>query len=93
MNSSYSIANYTLLNDSLLYTDHINRKYTYQQVAVAPIEAYRYQGNLYGLFRALGISSSLFAFALYLNGFTNPSNYDGSKTTFKVPIKVQIPEY
>lgn len=93
MNPSYSILNYTLLNDSLLYTDYINRRYTYQQVAVAPIEAYRYQGNLYGLFKGLGISSSLYTYAMYLNGYTNPCNYDGVKTTFKVPIKVQIPEY
>ena len=93
MATGYSLANYTYLNDRLLYTDHINRNYNYQQVAVAPIEAYRFQGNLYGLFRVLGIPASLYVYAMYLNGYTNPTNYDGSKTNFKVPIKPPIPDY
>ena len=93
MSGSYSLPNYVDFNDILLYTDYINRKYTYQQVTVEPIEAYRFQGNLYGLFRMIGIKSSLFPYALYLNGYNNPCSYEGKKIEFKIPIPLNIPEY
>lgn len=93
MTGSYALPNYVHMNDRLLYTDHVNRKYTYEQVSVPAIEAYRYQGNLFGLFKLVGIRPSLYFYAMYLNGYTIPTNYDGMKTTFKVPVKVSIPEY
>lgn len=93
MTNGYEIPDYKYLNDRLLYIDYIDKNYNYQQVSVLPVEAYRYQGNLFGLFRQIGIPSSLYIYAMYLNGYNNPNNYDGVKNTFKVPVRVPIPEY
>lgn len=89
---TYRMPSYTYFNDRLTYMDYIDRKYTYEEVVVAPMDCYRFQGNLYGLFKHLGIIESLLPFALYLNGFTNPTSYDGTKMTFKVPKMPPIPQ-
>lgn len=93
MTNGYTIPDYTHLNDRLLYIDYIDRNYTYREASVEPVQAYRYQGNLFGLFRSLNIPSGLYVYAMYLNGYNNPTNYDGVQYTFKIPVRVPIPEY
>lgn len=93
MNSVYGAPGYVYLNDRLLYIDHVDKNYRYQQVSILPIDAYRYQGNLFGLFKHMGVSPSLHVYAMYLNGYTNPLNYDGAVHTFKIPVHAPIPEY
>lgn len=93
MTNFYTIPSYTHLNDRLLYIDYIDRNYTYKEGSIEPVEAYRYQGNLFGVFKALGIPSGLYVYAMYLNGYNNPTNYDGVQYTFKIPVRVPIPEY
>lgn len=93
MNNNYAVKSYTNLNDRLLYIDYVERRYNYEEVSILPIEGYRHQGNLFGLFKLMGINPSLYIYAMYLNGYNNPVSYEGKKITFKVPVKVPIPEY
>ena len=90
--ATYRIPDYTYFNDRLTYIDYIDRHYSYEEVVVSPMEAFRYQGNLLGLFKHLGVTEPLLPFALYLNGYTHPANYDGKQVTFKLPKMPPIPE-
>lgn len=83
---------YQYFNDRLTYIDYILRKYEYEEVVVNPMDAYRFQGNLYGLFKEIGVPDKLLSFALYLNGYTNPCQYDGKQVNFKIPKMPPIPE-
>lgn len=89
--NDYSFDNIETLNDNLQYIDYINNNYEFKEVIVEPILAYKYQGNLFGLFHELNISPNLFLFTLYINGYNNPIEYDGNKLTFKIAIKPPIP--
>ena len=89
--SEYSFDQYTELNDNLQYLDYIKANYEFKQVAVDPGTAHRFQGNLFGLFRALNIEANLFLFTMYLNGYTNPVDFNGDVFTFKVATKPPIP--
>jgi hypothetical protein len=77
--------------DSLQYVDYTNQNYVYEETMTTPDLAWRYQGDLYGLFGAMGIESKDFIFTMYINGYTNPTNYDGLRTTFKLAPKPNIP--
>lgn len=90
--ADYSLGPYNEWNDRLIYMDYVNKKYEYKEVATTPIDAYRFQGNLYGLFKTLGVPQNLFFYTMYLNGYTNPHNYEGKKLVFKVPVMPPIPE-
>lgn len=87
----YRMPDYPYFNDRMTYMDLIQRNYEYEEVLVAPMEGYHYQGNLYGLFKTLGVADNLLPLALYINGFTNPTSYDGSKVSFKIPKMPPIP--
>lgn len=87
------IPDYVYLNDRLVYIDWIDRNHTYSVMTVNPMDAYRYQGNLYALFADMGIDANLWIYAMYLNGYTNPFSYDGRKIDFKKPVAVPIPAY
>lgn len=91
--ATYRVPDYKYLNDRLVYIDYVDRNYTYEQAMVAPMDAYRFQGNLLGLFRFMGVSDTLLPYALYLNGYTNPTNYDGKQLTFKLPKMPPIPTH
>lgn len=88
---SYSFDSYVELNDNLLYLDYINNNYKFKKESIDPATAYRYQGNLLGLFKEMGISDDLLFFTMYINGYNNPVDYKGDKLTFKVAIKPPIP--
>lgn len=89
--NDYSFDSIQQMNDNLVYINYIDANYEYDIVTVSPDDAYRYQGNLFGLFKEMGLSPSLFLYALYLNGYTNPIDFDGKQTVFKKPIKPPIP--
>lgn len=88
----YRLGTFTEWNERLIYMDYVNKTYEYREVVATPIEAYRYQGNLFGLFKSLGVSPSMFFYAMSLNGYTNPLNYEGKNLIFKIPVMPPIPE-
>lgn len=87
----YQFDSLTELNDNLQYLDYINQHYEFQTVNVQPDVAYRYQGNLFGLLRELKVKPPLFVYTMYLNGYTNPREYDGNETQFTLAIRPPIP--
>lgn len=89
--NDYSFDSTTQLNDNLQYLDFIKANYEFTEIAVDPGVAYRYQGNLFGLFRQLNIDAKLFVYTMYLNGYTNPVDYNGERFNFKIAIKPPIP--
>lgn len=93
MVNDYQFESLTEINDNLQYLDYINANYEFNNVNVLPDIAYKFQGNFFGLLRHLGnIPPSLFTFTMYINGMTNPYEYDGEKMlTIKVAIRPPIP--
>ena len=90
--SDYRLGSFTEWNERLIYMDYVDKNYQYKEIATTPIEAYRYQGNLFGLFKLLGVHQSLYFYSMYINGYTNPLNYEGKKLVFKIPVLPPIPE-
>lgn len=89
--NDHKFNDYVNLNDNLIYLDYINIVYNFNDVATTPDLALRYRGNLFGLFKELGISSNLYVYTMYINGYTSPLDFDGTKFEFKLPIKPPIP--
>lgn len=89
--NTYRFADYNKLNDNLLYLDHIDITYNFNEVGVSPDVALRYRGNLFGLFQHMGIEKDLYVFMMYINGYTSPVDFDGNKFTFKLAIKPLVP--
>jgi len=67
-----------------LHLDYINKTNGFQVVNVEDIIAYRYQGNLYGLFKEINIPIFLHEYTAYINGYMNPVDYDGTQTMIKI---------
>jgi hypothetical protein len=86
-----SVDDYNTLNQILLHIDYVNLRYTYEEMTVNPIDAYRYQGNLYGLFRLMNLEPAMFVYTMHLNGYNSPLNFEGLKTVFKIPVAPPIP--
>ena len=86
-----SVESYTEMNEVLLHMDFVNQNYAYREVTVADIDAYRHQGNLYGLFYLMGIVPELHLYTMHLNGYTNPVDYEGEKLVFRIPVMPPIP--
>lgn len=89
--NDYQFDSLTQMNDNLQYLDYINHNYQFQDTTVDPHLSYKYQGNLFGLFREMGIQPHLFVYTMYLNNYSDPREFDGIKTTFKLAIKPPIP--
>jgi len=89
--NDYSFSTYTNINDMLQFIDLINKKYTYQELTILPDIAYKYQGNLFGLFREMGIAPSLYLATMYINGYVNPTEYESNKFQFKMPVTPPMP--
>ncbi len=49
-----------------------------------------WRGDLYGLFNSLGISPRMYWVVGVINGFDDPSDYDGSVLTFVIPTETDI---
>jgi len=92
MVNDYSFESYSEMNDYLQFIDYVNKNYEYDEKTITPDSGYKYQGNLFGLFRDMRITPNLFVFTMYLNGFTNPTEYDGVKLNFKIAVKPPIPK-
>ena len=90
-NNDYSFSSLSVINDNLQYIDYVDRTYGYETINVSPDVAYRYQGNLFGLFSELNIKPSLFLYTMYANGYNNPTEYDGKVYTLKKPSRPSIP--
>ena len=90
-NVGYLFKNITEINDALLYLDYIDNTYEFTEVSIDPFIGYRNQGNLFKLFSEMNIEPNLYLFSMYVNGYTNPRQYNGDKSTFKVPIHPPIP--
>lgn len=96
MLKSYQVNNYNFesisqLNDNLQYLDYLKKNIEFKTISINNALAYRYQGNLFGLLKELGISSDLFLYTMYINDFSNPVEFDGNKYILKIPIKPPIP--
>lgn len=86
----FSIPSYQELNETLLHIDFVDLHYEYEEVMVSAMDAYRFQGNLYGLLRQLNVRRDMLLYTMQLNGYNNPSNYEGVKTIFKIPVPPPI---
>lgn len=93
MEYNAKVEDYVGLNDRLCYVDYVSRNFGYTTVSINPMDAYRLQGNLYAVFASLGVDPNMYVYAMYVNGYTNPMNYEGKKVTFKIPTDIQIPDY
>jgi hypothetical protein len=89
--NDYSFDSITELNDNLQYIDFIKANYDFKEIAVDPGVAYRYQGNLFGLFRYLNVDPKLFLYTMYINNLTSPVDFNGEIYNFKIAIKPPIP--
>lgn len=89
--NDYKFPNFVNLNDNLLYLDFIDLSYNFNEVSVLPDVALRYKGNLFGLFNEMGVSTNLYVFMMYINGYVSPTDFDGKRYVFKQAIKPQVP--
>lgn len=90
-NSDYSFKDEVVLNNNLLYLDFINNTYKFETQVVSPDECYKHQGDLFSLFKLMGITPDLYVYTMYINGYTHPHQYNGEKYDFKIAIKPRIP--
>ena len=51
---------------------------------ITPNAAYMYQGNFYGLLRALNISPDYHAFIAYVNNVRSPHDFDGKTYAIRI---------
>lgn len=90
--NEYSFTDLVYINDHLQFIDYVDRTYDYDIAIVEPAEAYRYQGNLFGLFNEMKISPNLYMYTMYINGLVSPTDFDGVKCNFKIVVSPPIPE-
>lgn len=76
---------YAKINNTLLYLDSLGKDNIENTVTIDSDKAYRFQGNLFGLFSDMNISTKYHIYTMYINGYTNPSHYKGDKQVFKIP--------
>lgn len=76
------------INDKLIFIDKVRSKYNYNVVNIDPDIAYKFQGNLYGLFVYMNVPADLFIETMYVNGYSNPVDFDGKKYTLEVPQNI-----
>jgi hypothetical protein len=80
-------SNYDFLNDTMLYADNYKFKRRDTITTVDPMDAYVYQGNLFGLFTHIGIAPEWHLLTMYYNDMQSPVEYDGEKLVFYVPTE------
>lgn len=78
-------SNEQFINDVLLYSDHYKKTFTDRVMNVTPSDAYTYQGNLFGLFKKLGVPQYLHVCVMAYNGITSPVEFTGERTVFYMP--------
>ena len=92
MTNEYSFPDPVYINDHLQFIDYVDRTYEYEVAIVEPAEAYRYQGNLFGLFKEMRISPKMYMYTMYINGLVSPVDFDGMKYNFKLVVNPPVPE-
>ena len=91
-NPIYAFSAYSGMNDRLQYYDSIlDEERKFSRELISPDIAYKHQGDFYGLLQKLNVDKKLFLFALHLNGYTTPFEYDGVRTSINIPIEVDFP--
>lgn len=91
MKPLFAIPDYRTLNETILHMDYVDLYYEYEEKVVSAMDAYRFQGNLYGLFRLMGVAKDMMLYTMQLNGYNNPTAYEGTRTVFKIPVRPPIP--
>ena len=92
MVNDYSFTSINEINDNLQYLDYINANYEFKEVTINPDICYRYQGDLFGLFKKLNIAPNLYLYTMYINGFKSPVDFTGTGlVSLKLAIKPPIP--
>lgn len=81
----YSSADF--LNDTILYSDHYKYKHNDTIKTVTPMDAYVFQGNLFGLFFFMNIPAERHVLIMYYNDIQSPVEYNGEKLEFYVPTE------
>lgn len=92
MSNDFSSKNYTRLNDELLILDRIDLENKFEAIVVDADQAYRYEGNFYGLLNHLNVPEDLFLQTLYVNRLTHPTEYKSNFRVLKIPTKPKIPK-
>lgn len=90
MKPLFGIPTYQELNETILHIDFVDLFYEYEEVLISKMDAYRFQGNLYGLLRQLNVSRDMMLYTMHINGYNHPANYEGIKTVFKIPVPPPI---
>lgn len=75
------------INDTILYADKYKEKKHDTTLTVSPMDAYVYQGNLFGLFKSMGVPDAYHVLLMQYNGYTNPHDYDGKQLVFTSPTE------
>lgn len=59
-------------------------------ITIDPMKADRYRGDFIGLLLDEGVPSDLIPFTCELNDISDPSDYDGTLTTFFAPFEDEV---
>lgn len=78
--------NYKFLNDTMLFADDYAKTNNDKHIVAEQNRAYAFQGNLFGLFKEMGLHDNLHMLIMQYNGIDSPHDYDGIKTIFYVPV-------
>lgn len=84
--SNYYDSGFRIWFDSFL--PYLNMQY--HQVEVTDAIAYKYQGDFYGLLETLSVEKVHQYFIMVFNELSNPVDYDGVKTSIKIPDTNEI---
>lgn len=92
MVNNFRYRNYSRFNDELLYIDRLDLRHNFDTIIIEPHRAYKYEGNFYGLLNEIGVSPSLYLYALYLNKLNSPVDYKADMLIIKKPVQLNIPK-
>lgn len=56
-----------------------------EQLTIDPHQAYKYEGDMYGLFLALSIPREYYWITMRMNGFSTPTDFDGESRSLLIP--------
>lgn len=69
---------------------YLREFYRDQNLTATPHQGLIWRGDLYGLFNVLGISPRMYWVIAAVNGFNDPSDYDGTVLSFVIPTETDI---
>lgn len=76
----------------LIYTHlpFLRELYIDQTLTATAHQGLIWRGDLYGLLGVLGVSPRMYWVVSIINGFNDPTEYDGTKLTFVIPTETDI---